>query len=39
MDHEKIVKSEGPPFSYIVNLMSQISDILKLYSANFVKHV
>lgn len=30
-DHELIVESEGLPFAYILNLMRQISDMLKLH--------
>ena len=39
MDHEKIIESEGLPFSYIINLMKQISDILQLYNGNFLSHI
>lgn len=39
VDHEKIIESEGLPFSYIINLMKQMSDILKLYNGNFLNHI
>lgn len=39
MDTEKIIESEGLPFSFIINLMKQMSDFLRLYSGNFVQHV
>ena len=39
MDHEKIIESEGLPFSYIINLMKHISDLLQLYSGNFLGHI
>ena len=31
-EHEKIVKTEGLPFSYVINLMKEISAILSTYS-------
>ena len=39
VDHEKIIESEGLPFSYVVNLMKHISDILRLHSGNFLTHI
>lgn len=36
MDYERIVESEGIPFTYIINLMSEIQDIIKLYETNFI---
>jgi len=39
MDFERIVESEGLPFSYIVNLMAEIKDIIKLYGNNFVYQI
>lgn len=36
MDYERIVESEGIPFTYIINLMSEIQDIIKLYEVNFI---
>jgi hypothetical protein len=39
MDKEKIIETEGLPFSYIINLMKQMSEYLKLYSGNFVQHL
>lgn len=39
MDNEKIIETEGLPFSYIINLMKQMEDYLKLYGQNFVQHV
>ena len=31
MDYEKIVETEGLPFSYVMNLMSEIKDTINLY--------
>ena len=39
MDYERIVESEGIPFSFIINLMTEIEDILKLYEVNFVSQL
>lgn len=39
MDHERIVESEGLPFTYIVNLMQEVGDIIKLYDRNFIFHI
>jgi hypothetical protein len=36
MDYERIVESEGIPFTYIINLMAEIQDIIKLYEVNFI---
>lgn len=36
MDVERIVESEGLPFSYIVNLLHEISDIVALSGKNFL---
>jgi len=38
-DDEKILESEGLPFAYIVNLIKQVSDMLKLHSSRFVNQV
>lgn len=38
MDHEKIIESEGLPFSYVINLMRHIADLLHLYRHNFAAH-
>ena len=39
LDHEKIVESEGLPFSYIINLMEELSEIMKLKSENFIYQI
>ena len=39
MDNEKIIESEGLPFSYTINLMKQVSELLQLYSGNFLRHI
>jgi len=39
MDVEKIVESEGLPFSYIVNLMEEISDMIKINGQNFIYQI
>ena len=39
VDNQKIIESEGLPFSYIINLMKQISDLLRLHSGNFLGHI
>lgn len=39
MAHEKIIESEGLPFSYILNLMKHIEDTLKLYGNHFISHI
>lgn len=39
MAHEKIIESEGLPFSYILNLMKHIEDTLKLYGNHFINHI
>jgi len=39
MDYERIVESEGIPFAFIINLMTEIEDILKLYEVNFVSQL
>ena len=39
IDVDKIIETEGLPFSYIINLMKQMSDMLKLYNSNFLKHI
>ena len=31
MDYEKIVETEGLPFAYVINLMSEIKDTINLY--------
>jgi hypothetical protein len=36
MDVERIVESEGLPFSYVVNLLREISEIVSLYGQNFL---
>ena len=38
-DVEKIVESEGLPFSYILNLIKELADNVKVYSENFVLQV
>ena len=39
MDHEKIVETEGLPFAYIINMMTEIRNILDLYENNFVYQI
>ena len=39
LDEEKIVENEGMPFSYVINLMREIADILNIYGSNFVFHI
>jgi len=39
MDYERIVESEGIPFTYIINLMMEIQDIINLYEVNFVSQL
>ncbi len=39
MDHERIIESEGLPFAYVINLMSEVKDILTLYGRTLVNQV
>ncbi len=39
IDDEKIVESEGLPFSFMVDLMREISDVISIYGENFVYHI
>lgn len=39
MDHERIIESEGLPFAYVINLMTEIKDILSLYGRTLVNQV
>lgn len=39
VDDEKIVESEGLPFSFMVDLMREISDVISIYGENFVYHI
>lgn len=39
MDHEKIIESEGLPFAYVVNLMSEVRDIMTLYATTLVNQI
>ena len=39
MDYEKIVESEGIPFTFIVNLMKEIQEILDIHEQNLVYQV
>jgi hypothetical protein len=38
-EEEKIIENEGLPFAYILNMMKQISDVMKIYSENFKNQV
>jgi hypothetical protein len=38
-DTDKIVSSEGLPFSYIVNLMKEVSDTFRSYGENFTYQI
>jgi hypothetical protein len=39
MDHERILENEGLPFAFIVNLMTELEDILRIYDGNLVYQV
>ena len=39
MDYEKIVESEGIPFTFIINLMKEIQEILDAHEQNLVYQV
>jgi len=39
IDDEKIVESEGLPFSFMVDLMREISDVISIYGENFIYHI
>lgn len=39
LDHERIIESEGLPYAYVINLMSEVKDILTLHSSTLVNQV
>jgi hypothetical protein len=39
LDQERIIESEGLPFAYVINLMSEVKDILTLHSSTLVNQV
>ena len=39
LDHDWIVDTEGIPFNYIVNLMTEVKEIISLYEVNFVYQI
>lgn len=39
MDYERIVESEGIPFAFIINLINEIEDVIRLYDVDFVYQV
>ena len=39
MEGDKIVESEGLPFSYVINLMKEIEEIVTINASNFVYQI
>lgn len=39
LDQERIIESEGLPYAYVINLMSEVKDILALHSSTLVNQV
>jgi hypothetical protein len=39
IETDKIAENEGLPFSYIINLMKEITDILTIYGENFIYQI
>lgn len=39
LDQERIIESEGLPFAYVINLMTEMKDVMQLYAATLVSQV